>query len=83
MGVSCVSMSLVGVRQRKENPMKPSEKYPCWCCYDRKPGCHTDCERYIEHKKAIDTQKDAVRAERDATIMQDRCEKEKSARLAR
>ena len=81
LGVSCVSMSLVGVRQRKENPMKQSEKYPCWCCYNRKPGCHTTCEQYIAHRKTVKAKSDAVRVERDATIMQDRYEKEKFKRI--
>lgn len=36
-------------------------KNPCYKCTDRKPGCHSVCEKYIEwkseyqeHKKAID-----------------------------
>lgn len=61
--------------------MKHSEKYPCWCCYSRKPGCHTTCEAYIAHRNSVRAKSDAVRAERDATIMQDRYEKEKIARL--
>lgn len=63
--------------------MRNKTIYPCWDCYSRKPGCHTTCEAYIAHRAAARAESDAVRVERDACIMQDRYEKEKSTRLTR
>ncbi len=63
--------------------MKKPKIYPCMDCYDRKIGCHTTCEQYIAHRKTVKAKSDAVRVERDACIMTDRYEKEKSTRLGR
>lgn len=37
------------------------EIVPCKICEDRKVGCHADCERYIEWRKAFDAEKQALR----------------------
>ena len=63
--------------------MRKKTIYPCRDCYDRQPGCHSSCERYIAHRAAARAESDAVRTERDVAIMTDRYEKEKSGRLKR
>ena len=63
--------------------MRKKGNWPCRDCYDRKPGCHGGCEKYIAHRDVVKAKSDAVRVERDATIMQDRYKKEKSGRLVR
>jgi hypothetical protein len=40
-------------------------KNGCYQCPDRKPGCHSVCEKYKEWKAEHDAKQAAIRAKRD------------------
>lgn len=39
-------------------------KVPCYKCKDRKVGCHSTCQRYIEFRKALDAANEKIRKEK-------------------
>lgn len=39
---------------------------PCKDCPDRHPGCHSDCERYLEFKSYKDAERSEMRKGYDA-----------------
>lgn len=45
--------------------MRKKGNWPCRTCYERKPGCHSDCERYMDHKELISRDVETERANRD------------------
>ena len=49
--------------------MSKKGNWPCRDCYNRKPGCHSVCERYIAHKKLVGKEIDNERANRDIEDM--------------
>ena len=41
----------------------------CYGCEDRKVGCHSECERYINEKKIYDEKRELVQAEKNAKML--------------
>lgn len=39
------------------------KKAPCKGCEERHPGCHSECEGYIEWKKAHEEENEKIRAD--------------------
>ena len=43
---------------------------PCKDCPDRKPGCHSVCERYLDYRRNKDEQIEAHLRELDSTAVE-------------
>lgn len=59
---------------------------PCKGCEDRKMGCHSKCEKYIEWKKATEERKKAIEKQNQgimAAIAYEIKEKEKNMKVRR
>ena len=43
--------------------------YPCHHCEDRKPGCHSNCEKYAEAQKVDAIRRETIKKENTAVTV--------------